>query len=313
MNQESFEEEIRTFFPDWDFSIVEYTGTRKKLVIKCNNCGRTECFNEARGIFKRINSCKCYNRFRDTLDKIRYFSKIYNFTIINYDGYNATIKCNLCHKETTKTIVALKQYPNACECKNNYYVTKEELQKRLDESMPNEYLLLESNGATGKALIKHLNCGFVFTIPCFWDLLNGRNRGCPKCYKFISKGEQSIAAFLEEHNIHYIPQKTFAPLNKSKYRFDFFIPQYNLAIEYQGEQHYRDNKFFKDSLSSIQKRDEIKRQYCKEHNIELLEISYKDYKNIPHILSSKFNDYDDKSVDSSESKQTTSSILEDIV
>ena len=83
--------------------------------------------------------------------------------------------------------------------------------------------------------------------------------------------------FLEEQKIHYIPQKTFSPLNKSKYRFDFYIPKYNLAIEYQGEQHFRDNSFFKDGLDVVQKRDEVKRNYCKENKIDLLEISYKDY------------------------------------
>ena len=97
--------------------------------------------------------------------------------------------------------------------------------------------------------------------------------------------------FLEYNKINYIPQKTFAPLNKSKYRFDFFIPEINLAIEYQGEQHFKDNGFFRDELNVIQKRDSVKREYCKNNNIELLEISYKDYKNIAQILSSKFNDY----------------------
>ena len=80
-------------------------------------------------------------------------------------------------------------------------------------------------------------------------------------------------------------------MNKSKYRFDFYLPDYNLAIEYQGEQHYRDNGFFKDKLEVIQRRDEIKRKYCQENNIKLLEISYKDFKNINQIITSRLNDY----------------------
>lgn len=164
---------------------------------------------------------------------------------------------------------------------------EEKLQEEINLIFPNEYLILDSDGEMGKALIKHNNCGFCFSVSCFHDLLSKRNRGCPKCYQFKSLGEKAIMSFLEEQKIYYIPQKTFSPLNKSKYRFDFYIPKYNLAIEYQGEQHFRDNSF----SNAVQKRDEIKRNYCKENKIDLLEISYKNYKKITQILTSKFNDY----------------------
>jgi len=73
-------------------------------------------------------------------------------------------------------------------------------------------------------------------------------------------------------------------------RFDFYIPSLNLCIEFQGEQHYgKQTGFFKSSYKTTQKHDKLKRQYCQDHNIKLLEISYKDYDKIEEILLENLN------------------------
>lgn len=198
-----------------------------------------------------------------------------------------------------RDVVCILMLPKHCDqCtyyrKGEFYISKEEAQCKLDEQKENEYELLEYVGMNKKALLRHKKCGYIFSILCFRDILTGRNRGCPKCYQFKSVGEQRIRDYLDKHQIQYIPQKTFAPLNKSKYRFDFFLPQYNLAIEYQGEQHYRDNGYFKDRLKTVQTRDLIKKEYCIANNIELLEIKYTELNNISAILDSRFNDQEQK-------------------
>lgn len=65
----------------------------------------------------------------------------------------------------------------------------------------------------------------------------------------------------------------------------FYLTDYNLAIEYQGEQHYRPIDYFggKEKFEVQQKRDNIKRDYCKNNNINLLEIPY--YKNVEEELN----------------------------
>lgn len=65
--------------------------------------------------------------------------------------------------------------------------------------------------------------------------------------------------------------------------FDFYLPMYNMAIEYDGEFHYRQIPGFND-LPSQQHRDEIKTQYCEENDIILLRIPYWDKDNIESIL-----------------------------
>ena len=58
--------------------------------------------------------------------------------------------------------------------------------------------------------------------------------------------------------------------------FDFYIPEFNMCIEYQGEQHYRPVSIFGgyDSFKSQIKRDKIKKSYCKLNSIDLLIIPY---------------------------------------
>ena len=61
-----------------------------------------------------------------------------------------------------------------------------------------------------------------------------------------------------------------------KLRFDFFLPEYNTLIEYQGEQHYRSVPLFggDEGYKRRQENDRIKRDYCKSNNIKLIEIPY---------------------------------------
>lgn len=107
-----------------------------------------------------------------------------------------------------------------------------------------------------------------------------QGNGCQKCGK--SHGELSIQRFLEENNIKYIDQYEIdidKNINISgKAQIDFYLPDYNLAIEYNGEQHYRPIHYFGGQISfnRQQKRDMFVRNYCEENKIKLLEIKYSD-------------------------------------
>lgn len=295
---DEYKDRIITSFPKWNFEIIEFNGYKESCSIKCLNCNNIYSFSKADKIMRRINACKCTKTFKDFHEKIKYLGEQYNFEIIQ-DGpatEKKVIKCKKCGKIMQRALPSILLTPWHCDNCNNYakgriIYKQEDVQKELDDKFNYQYELLEYSGMTKKALLKHLNCGKIFTIRELGDLFDGRNRGCPNCYQFKSVGEQKIKEYLEVKNISYIPQKTFSPLNKSKYRFDFYLPDYNIAIEYQGEQHYRDNGYFKEKLEIIQKRDEVKRQYCKNNNIFLKEIKYTELKQINHILDSMFNDY----------------------
>ena len=121
------------------------------------------------------------------------------------------------------------------------------------------------------------------------------NPNLPKCGCVNnSTGEQKIANVLSQLEVPFIRQKTFEDLKSVKNNhmfFDFYLPNDNLLIEYQGEFH--DGIPFKKNPNGIQtkqkweeqkERDDIKREWAKNHNIELLEIWYYDKTQIEEIL-----------------------------
>lgn len=120
-------------------------------------------------------------------------------------------------------------------------------------------------------------CGYVFSaLPM--DLLNGIH--CKKCS--ASYGEQSIMDYLDSANIKYVREKTFSNCKHYKLlRFDFYLPNYNAVIEYDGKQHYypvnfakRDYKYSIEQFELLKKRDSIKNTYCRRYKIPILRIRY---------------------------------------
>jgi hypothetical protein len=90
--------------------------------------------------------------------------------------------------------------------------------------------------------------------------------------------------------IDFFTQHTFPDLKyKSQLKCDFFIPDYNLVIEYNGRQHYVAVDFFDGvkGLRATQKRDKIKRDYCFENGINYEIIKYDE--NIEDELKKIFN------------------------
>lgn len=104
-------------------------------------------------------------------------------------------------------------------------------------------------------------------------LLNGR--GCPKCK--ISKSEIQIMVYLEKRKIKYEHQKKFKECkNIKELPFDFYIPEKNILIEYDGKQHYEPIRKFGGKKGYLEQRmrDNIKNNFCKKVNIELKRIRY---------------------------------------
>ena len=139
--------------------------------------------------------------------------------------------------------------------------------------------------------IKCKKCGRIFhQIPS--DHLSGR--GCPYCNE--SKGEKLVGIFLMDNNIVHIPQHYYPKLKwRTRLRYDFYLPDYNLCIEYQGPQHFEHVNWsgkltlaqMDIRLSIEQMKDEAKREYCIANNIGLLAIPYWDKDKIDEIISKK--------------------------
>ena len=147
--------------------------------------------------------------------------------------------------------------------------------------------LEEYNGANKKILCQCLTCNNTWEVKPN-DLLSGY--GCPICNE--SHGERNIRMYLKMHNIDFESQMKFDDLygiGGRRLSYDFYLPTYNILIEYQGQQHERPvNIFGGEEQFEIQKEhDKRKREYAEQNNINLVEIWYYDENNISNILDNK--------------------------
>ena len=119
------------------------------------------------------------------------------------------------------------------------------------------------------------------------DILMGK--GCPQCTE--SKGEKAVRLWLNNRGILYTCQKMFENCKNTRMLpFDFYLPEHNICIEYDGEQHFKPIDFankgegWANEQFEIRKKcDKIKTEYCKDNNIKLLRIPY--FKNVEEELN----------------------------
>lgn len=135
-------------------------------------------------------------------------------------------------------------------------------------------------GAHKKVRVICNRCGLTFLATPHHLI---KNHGCPNCK--LSRGEKTIRKWLTKNDIRFESQKRFEDCKDEKpLPFDFYLPDFNLCVEYQGEQHYKprffvNRKGIMDGIRTFEKlcrHDEMKRKYCKKNNIRLLEITYRD-------------------------------------
>jgi hypothetical protein len=113
----------------------------------------------------------------------------------------------------------------------------------------------------------------------------------------VSKGEQKIKTYLLSAGIDFKAEKTFDTLvNKNtghNLYFDYYLPEYNTVIEYDGYQHYTyKNKYHNNKSDFVKQklRDAVKDKWCEDNNVNLLRIGFYDYKNVYNILSNALTD-----------------------
>lgn len=93
--------------------------------------------------------------------------------------------------------------------------------------------------------------------------------------RFVSHMENDIELLLKENNIKYIKQ--YKPIWLNNKFLDFYLPDYNIAIECQGLQHFKSIEYFGGEKDFVdrQRRDKDKLNECNGNNVKLL--YYADY------------------------------------
>ena len=206
----------------------------------------------------------------DTINKM-----LDKFDCTTKDGY--MVQTTIYHLREGKTPYIFSKF-------NKY--TIDNIKKFIKDNLRTDILLSDVFENSNKKL--KFQCCKGHTFEMAWKHYK-QFHGCPECSK--SLGEEAISRFLNKNKIKYEYQVRYEELlgiNGGELSYDFFLPKYNLLIEYQGEYHDGNvRNQTKEKLKSQKEHDKRKRKYAKENNIDLLEIWYWDYKNIDIILNNK--------------------------
>ena len=272
----------------YDYSLVDYINSKSNVVIICrihgefaqrpqehwNGSGCPKC-----GLLK-ISNKNSSNTTEFVEKSIVIHENTYDYSLVNYiNARNKVVIICPIHGEFAQQPT---HHLNGHGCEKCGNIKKGEskianlpgFKVRGVEVHGNryDYSLVIYTKNHNKIKIKCNRCGCIF-LQTPGNHLQGI--GCPKCN--FSKGEKKIAEFLADNKIKFASQYRFKKSVVSVYPYDFYLPELNIIIEYQGEQHYSFNKHFHRTQFNFIKRihtDLTKKIYCRENGIEFIEIKY---------------------------------------
>jgi hypothetical protein len=246
--------------------------------------------------YEKVSSEKRITGLNEFL-KIKHKNK-YDYSLIDYKRSDRKIQI-ICPKHGifSQTPKAHMNGAGCSKCSNNVKTKEEVLNdfyKLYGKDKYNYDLFIEYKNLRQKIKIKCNKCNIFFEKSVGKHLIG---RGCPRCKKTF-KGEKKIEEYLINNSIDYKTEYSFNDCrDKNPLRFDFYLPDLNICIEYDGIGHYKPLGMSSNKESMIEgfeymkRHDKIKTSYCLSSNIPLIRIPYWDFDNIPSILSSNLLSY----------------------
>jgi hypothetical protein len=300
--------EIRKNKKFQQFKTISYTNIESQYTFFCpihkeqticsartflnSKCGCSECFRETRQIDQRKVKWTKYSN-KELEKKLLSLHKNYIFYFPNFNiGTHGVLEV-LCQKHNftfTNSVSNLLNGEGCRLCANERH--NETLTKSKEAFLSDciskfgdmyDYDLTDYINGLSYITITCKKCSTSRTIIAK-SFLSGKGI-CPVCDE--SEGEFLTRRILQERNIKFIQHYTgFKDCRyKSTLEFDFYLPELNTVIEYQGSQHYIDNGWKEGTeFEEQQVRDQIKREYCKVNNIKEIEIPFWEKSNISKLI-----------------------------
>jgi len=260
-----------------------YTGRDGSTIISCPLHGDVE--DKINGVLEGEGCPLCAGK-RRTNDQIK--SMIQNIHGDLYDLSKVKFKNN----ETPITLVcqthgdfqvkpeSIFYQSTGCQKCNGHNLSNEEWIERAKNVHHNKYTYDKFNyiNAITKTIVTCTKHGDFSITPN--DHINSGN-GCPNCNE--SRGEKLIDVLLTNNKIKSIRQYKFIDCTNKlkgsscrKLPFDFYVPNKNTCIEYDGRGHFEPIGAWggDESFQKRKKLDKIKNKYCEENGIKLIRIPY---------------------------------------
>lgn len=289
--------------------LTNYENSRTILEITCTRCGNKFTRNMATLMAAKYpcDGCRAERKAENHRKRVAdMFTTRFNDLGLNKDysiveipeliRYPAKFKHLACGniintslQNLSRTTKNMKGIGSGCEyCSGRHTYTEEEVKAYMATERPTyEFVRTYMNDKHHlHVIVKHLRCGEEKDLQVNYFMNKGE--GCQYCN--ISGGEEMTMYALDILGVAYDREKTFDDLVNPKtgeqLRYDFYIPDKNLLIEYDGMQHTNPMQFSKSNKEFLnyKYRDEVKNEYAKDRGIKLVRISYK-------LFGSKLIDY----------------------
>lgn len=278
----------------YDYSNVNYINNRSKVCITCSDHGEfwQRPDNHMRG--ETCLKCSIYDKILTTDEFVKKSNithkHTYDYTnsIYKHNTIDVCISCNIHGEFWQNPMIHIKgsRCPK-CVLVDKSYDTSHFI--HTSSKLHNNKYTYNNSVYINKRTKICITCkthGDFYQYP----YSHMRGNGCPKCKRSI--GEEIIENVLTSYNIQFNTEHTF---KECKYKkclpFDFYLPNNNMCIEFDGEQHFKPIPYFGgDSTLQIQKiKDSIKDEYCKLNNIHLLRIPYSKLTHIEQIIKNELH------------------------
>lgn len=284
LGTDGFIEKARKIHGDkYDYSKVEYVSSHKKVCIICPKHG--EFWQKPNGHLSGYGCPKCGNEScgkKNGITKEEFIKKAkevhggkYDYSKVEYNGKKTKV-CIICPKHGEFWITPDAHTNQGQGCK---LCSRERLGK--ERRKPTEVWVEEVRKIHGdkysyeKTVYRGYRQKVTITCPIHGDFEqlaydHHQGKGCPKCRR--SWMENDIEEWLLENGLKYIHQyrPKFLTDGKSHFSLDFFLPDYNVAIECNGAQHFVGHTFYSKNIEDIVRRDKRKKQLCEENGIRVL-------------------------------------------
>lgn len=304
-NEEFIEKSKDIHGDKYDYSMVEYDGLKKEVEIICRLHGSFK-----QKPFAHLHGYGCPScSGREHIDRDVFIKRAlashkikYDYSNVNFDGCMEKV-CITCpiHGQFWQTAYYHMQGGNCPKCVGGKKISAEDFIEKAQKvhKYKYDYSKIDYKGYAKKVCIICPEHGE------FWQIANNHlfGAGCPTCPE--SNLEGAVRQFLIRNNILFEQEKGFEWLRyKKKLFLDFYLPEYDIAIECQGKQHFAPIDMFggEEFYNKTIKRDQAKKELCEKHNIEIvyfsnanIEYPYKVIENYEKLLQ-KIMEYPKKNI-----------------
>lgn len=284
LTTEEFIEKAKQIYGDnYDYSKVDYVNCNTKVKIICRKHGEFETRPDHFLMGHGCSKCGYERGGNKTRKSSEYFIEKakqvhgdkYDYSKVEYCKAKKKV-CIVCpeHGEFWQTPDSHLRGAECPKCSHqSYRYTTEEFIKMAKDVHGDKY---------DYSKVEYINRLTPVCIICpehgeFWQKAYSHllGNGCHACGE--SKLENEVKLLLDENNIKYEREKRIEWLrDKNPMPLDFYLPEYNIGIECQGEQHFKERNFFKHyPFEKRLEMDLLKNKLCLDNGIKLLHYSSK--------------------------------------